>query len=159
MALHPPKQISSTEGLGVNTTKTMRRISDRVSIGTEVWNDMEEPWREGDTIIAMPGYVWTTKWELDKPYVITKFHDTAAHLVGMYCDVARPIQASGEGFIFTDLYLDVWQIPGKEAIILDEDELADAVNAAYITPDEAEEARRVARVIATSLNDPEFINF
>ena len=158
MTLHPPRYISSIEGLGVGTTKSMRHISERVSIGTEVWNNMEEPWKEGATVIAEPGYIWTTKWELGKPYIITKFQDAAANLIAIYCDVARPVQAIEGGFSFVDLYLDVWQIPGKEPKILDEDELEQAVEASYISPEEADEARRIANDLVISLkNDPGFL--
>lgn len=160
MTLHLPRNISSTEGLGINTTKSMRHISERVSIGTEIWNSMKEPWKEGTTIIAEPGYVWTTKWELDKPYIITKFQDTAVNLIAIYCDVSRPVQAIGDGYTFTDLYLDVWQVPGQEPRILDEDELKHAVEASYISPEEADEARRIANDLIISLkNDPEFLKF
>jgi predicted RNA-binding protein associated with RNAse of E/G family len=160
MTLHPPRNISSIEGLGVNTTKSMQHISERVSIGTEVWNSMKEPWKEGTTIIAEPGYIWTTKWELDKPYIITKFQDAVNNLIAIYCDVARPVQAIEGGFSFIDLYLDVWQVPGEEPRILDEDELMQAVEASYISPEEANEARRIANDLVISLkNDPEFLKF
>jgi predicted RNA-binding protein associated with RNAse of E/G family len=160
MTLHPPKHISSIVGLGLNTTKMMRRINNRISIGTEVWNDMQEPWREGETIIAEPGYIWTTKWEVDKPYIITKFQDADSNLIAIYCDVARPIKAVGNGFTFTDLYLDVWQIPGQEPVVLDEDELKAAVKAGFINSNEASEACRVANELVAKLkNDPGFLKF
>ncbi|MGV9001806.1 MAG: DUF402 domain-containing protein [Candidatus Saccharimonadaceae bacterium] len=160
MKLHLPKHISSTEGLGIGTTKTMRRIDEHVSIGTEVWNEMSQPWAEGPTVIAKPGYIWTSKWELNKPYIITKFQDADRKLVAVYCDVSRPVQAIGDGFSFIDLYLDVFQLPGQEPTILDKDELKAAVEATYITPDEAEEARRIADELVASLkNDPEFLQF
>lgn len=55
MPIHRPKLISSVEGLGPNTTKSMKYISSTVAIGTEVWNELQEPWKEDDTIIALPG--------------------------------------------------------------------------------------------------------
>lgn len=160
MTLHPPKLITSTEGLGVGTTKTMRKVNDHISIATEVWNTMKEPWAEGATIIAKPGYVWETKWEVGKPYIITKFYDAAANLVAIYCDVSRPVQKTEGGFSFVDLYLDVWQPTGQEPVILDEDELEEAVRARYITPEEADEARDVARQLVNNLkNNPNFLDF
>lgn len=136
----------------------MQRVNDSVSIGTEIWNEMEEPWRQGSTIIAKPGYIWTTKWELDKPYIITRFQDVASNLIAVYCDVSRPVRATDDGFSFIDLYLDVWQLPGEEPIILDEDELSEAVKANYISHDEAEIAQRIARELVASLkDDPDFI--
>lgn len=47
MTLHPPKHISSIEGLGLNTTKTMKQINNTVSIGTEIWNELDIPRQEG----------------------------------------------------------------------------------------------------------------
>jgi predicted RNA-binding protein associated with RNAse of E/G family len=160
MTLHPPRLISSIEGLGLNTTKTMQRISDQVSIGTEVWNDLEKPWAEGETIIALPGYKWVTKWEVGKPYIITKYHDEKDALIAIYCDVTRPVKAIEGGFEFIDLYLDVWQIPGKEPIVLDEDELQDAIIAGYLNTGEAHKAERIAKEIIINIkNSPDFLNF
>lgn len=94
---------------------------------------MKEPWVEGSTIIAEQGYIWKTKWEVGKPYVITKFQDAASNLIAVYCDVARPVEVIEGGFTFVDLYLDVWQVVGKDAVILDENELQDAVEAEYVS--------------------------
>lgn len=160
MTLHPPKRISSTEGLGIHTTKEMAHVSESISIGTETWNDMSEPWKEGETIIAEPGYSWVTKWQVGKPYVLTKFFNAEANLVGTYCDISRPVERIGDEFSFTDLYLDVWQPAGKEPIILDQDELEEATKASYITQEEAERARAVAAsVLANLKSDPSFIDF
>ena len=160
MTAHPIKRISSIEGLGLNTTKTMRRLSDTVSIGTEVWHELHEAWKEGDTIIAQQGYIWTTKWELNKPYVITKFQDENNKLIAIYCDISRPVKQIDGGFEFEDLYLDVWQIPGQNPIILDENELAEAVIAKYLTKDEASETKRVANSLILALKtDPTFLAF
>lgn len=160
MTLHPPKNISSIEGLGINTTKTMRRINEYVSIGTEVWNEMKEPWSEGVTIIAEPGYIWTTKWEAGKPYIITKFQDAKGNLIAIYCDVARPVREIEGGFTFVDLYLDVWQLNGQKPIVLDKDELEDALNAGYITKDEAENTTEIAKDLIANLNNNQnFIDF
>ena len=160
MTLHPLKHITSSEGLGLATTKTMRCISEAVSIGTKVWNEISEPWREGDTIIAEPGYSWVTKWEVGVPYIVTKFLDTNSQLVGVYCDISRPVEKTGDGFSFTDIYLDVWQPAGENPAILDEAELIEAVGAGYISPDEADDARKTAAsLVARLTNDPDFLNF
>lgn len=160
MPLHPPKHISSTKGLGLNTTKTMRHVTRDVSIGTEIWHDMREPWREGETIIAQPGYVWTTRWEVGKPYIITKFHDADAHLIGVYCDVTRPVAAIDGGFACVDLYLDVWQIAGQDPVILDEDELTAAVQAGFVQQEEAAIARGIANDVLIKLKtDAGFVQF
>ncbi len=160
MTLHPPKQISSIEGLGLNTTKTMAHVSDTLAIGREEWSEMNEPWREGEVIIAEPGYTWATRWEVDVPYIVTKFLNADSQLVGVYCDVSYPVEKIEGGFAFTDLYLDVWQPAGKGPTVLDEDELAAAVEAKYVTPEEADKARKVAREITDRLmSEPHFLQF
>lgn len=160
MTIHPPKHISSIEGLGINTTKTMHRINDRVSVGNEIWNDMKEPWSEGEVIIAKPGYTWTTKWEVGKPYIITKFKNKDGQLIGIYCDISTPVVAIKGGFSFNDLYLDVWQIPGKLPVILDENELEDALSAKLLTYNETLKIRKIADELMISLiNDPSLLKF
>jgi len=160
MSIHRPKLISSLEGLGLNTSKSMKYRSKTVAIGTEIWNELEKPWQEGDTIIAREGYSWVTRWEAGKPYIISKFYDAAGNLIGTYCDVARPVRVIEGGFEFDDLYLDVWLATGKSISILDEDELQDAVRAAYITVREAENAQRVAEELVDLLKqDSEILEF
>lgn len=157
MSIHQPKLISSIEGLGINTTKQMNFLSDTIGIGTEVWGNLEKPWREGDTIIAEPGYKWLTRWEVGKPYVVNKFYDEVGKHIGTYCDVARPVRRIDGGFEFDDLYLDVWQAAGKDPAILDEDELAEALLAGYVTIKEAEEAKLTATKLVQMLIDKDSI--
>lgn len=159
MSLHPPKHISSTEGLGLNTQKSLEHLSDTVAIGTEGWGALETPWQQDDVIIALPGYIWRTRWEVGKPYVITKFLNQDGNLVGVYCDICRPVTKTDEGFAFDDLYLDVWQVPGKAPALLDEDELEEAVAAGYISTEEARQAHENASTVIKLFLDPTFLEF
>jgi len=147
MSLHTPKRISSAEGLGLNTKKQLDWVSDTLAYGTEIWGDLEKPWQQDETIIALPGYVWRTRWEVDKPYIVNKFLDNNGKLVGVYCDICRPVEKVGDELAFDDLYLDVWQVPGNDPIILDEDELEEAVNAGYISFKEADTVRQNAEKV------------
>jgi len=155
MALHQPKLMSSYCGLGLNTIKTIKYRSAHLAIGTEVWGHIEEPWTEGETVIAQEGYTWLTRWETNKPYVITKYFDSSNKLVGIYCDINKPVRRNADGFEFDDLYLDVWQKADEEPIILDEDELSEAVSAGFIDTDEANEAKKVAEYLVKLLLGPE----
>lgn len=160
MATHPPKRISSTKGLGIGTSKQMHFVSNNLAIGTEVWNEMKEPWSEGNTIIARPGYSWLTKWETGKPYILTKFLDENKELIGVYCDIARPVIRTKSGFEFDDLYLDIWLLPSGKPMLLDEDELEEAVASGYINRAEADEAYRVAQSVINNLvNNSTFLDF
>jgi predicted RNA-binding protein associated with RNAse of E/G family len=150
-SLHPPKHISSTEGLGLNTTKHLEFKSENKAVGTETWGELETSWKESGTIIAEPGYSWVTLWETGKPYIITKFLNAEGELVGVYCDVSRPVERVGDAFTFDDMYLDVWMVPGQEPVILDEDELQEAVQAGYITHAEAKQAMKTALALRNAL--------
>lgn len=153
MTIHKPKLISSKQGLGVNTTKTLEIISEKLAIGTEIWGKIDKPWAESDTIIAEEGYSWRTRWEANKPYVITKFFNNSGELVGIYCDITRPVRKVGDGFEFDDLYLDVWIIPGNKPVILDEDEFAEAIDAGFIDKDEANLAMKNTQLLVSKLSD------
>lgn len=151
MSLHPPKHISSAEGLGLNTVKQLEFKGENKAVCTETWGELEAPWKESGTIIAEPGYTWVTLWETGKPYIITKFLNAEGELVGVYCDVSRPVKRVGDEFTFDDMYLDVWMVPGQEPVILDEDELEEALQAGYITQLEAEQAIEVAATLKDEL--------
>src|SRR5687768_7395395 len=133
MSLHPPKHISSIEGLGLNTIKQLDYKDDNKAVATETWGKLEKSWSESGTIIAEEGYKWVTDWEAGRPYIVTKFLDEKGEITGVYCDISRPVERVEGGFTFDDLYLDVWMVPGQEPVILDEDELKEAVEAEYIT--------------------------
>lgn len=155
MAIHKPKRIRSSDGLGLNTTKRMELLSDTVGIGTELWGPLDEDWAESGTVIAREGYLWRTKWRVGNNYIITKFYDTNRNLVGVYCDICRPVERYGKGFVFDDLYLDVWYVPGRTPVILDIDELQEAVKLHYVAESEARYAYGVVRGLVDRLNTGE----
>lgn len=155
MAIHKPKRIRSSVGLGLNTTKHMKLLSDTVGIGTEIWGPLDEDWAESGTTIAREGYLWYTRWEVGKNYIITKFYDINRNLIGVYCDISRPVERDGRGFAFIDLYLDVWYVPGKNPIILDIDELQEAVKRHYVAESEARYAYGVAKGLVDRITSGE----
>ncbi|MGH7196565.1 MAG: DUF402 domain-containing protein [Candidatus Saccharimonadales bacterium] len=160
MSIHPPKVITSAEGLGLNTHKEMLFITPDLGISTERWGKMPQVWQESGIVIADEGYQWRTRWEVGTPYIVTKLFDAAATLVGIYCDISRPVQRIESGFTFEDLYLDVWQTPNNQAVILDEDELQEALKANLITEQEALGAQKIAQQVQRQLDtDPNFTNF
>jgi predicted RNA-binding protein associated with RNAse of E/G family len=160
MSLHKPKLESSHAGLGLpNTTRTMNYLDQNTGILTEIWNDMSEPWAEGETVIARPGWRWVSKWQVGKPYNIVKFFTETGKLVGVYVDVCEPVKRTANGFEFLDLYLDIWTEADKTPVLLDENELTDALEAGYITPHQAQKARLVASQVMEMLKDPATLNF
>lgn len=160
MSLHPPKHITSQEGLGLNTEKQLEFQTGDKAIGTETWGEIEEPWTESGTVIAKVGYKWVTKWEAGKSYIITKFFNPQGELVGVYCDISRPVIHTENGFEFDDMYLDVWMVPGHDPVILDEDELRDAVQSGHITQGEADQAMKTALELVDELKtNPGLLDF
>lgn len=145
MAIYKPKRIRSKVGLGVGTKKSLDFISDTEGIGTELWGPVDAPWVESGTVIARQGYIWRTKWQVGRNYVITKFYDTSRNLVGVYCDICRPVERERHGFAFDDMYLDVWHTPGQTPVILDVDELKEAVKLHYVAESEARYMYGVAK--------------
>lgn len=160
MSVHPPKHITSTEGLGVNTSRQLDFTNESMAIGTEIWGKITEPWTESGTVIADQGYRWVTKWQAGRPYIVTKFFDEKGELVGVYCDISRPVKRVEGGFAFDDLYLDIWMVPGQEPVILDEDELQAAIEARHITRAEANQAAEVAlRLVDNLKTDASILDF
>jgi len=151
MLTHRPKHLNSTEGLGVNTTKRIKYVTNNIGISIELWGELSEPWRQGETIIADVGYSWVTRWEVGKMYLINKFYDADKHLIGTYYDITRPVRRVHNGFECEDLYLDVWQEADKSPVLLDEDDLAAALMAGYITEEETDQAKELANQLLSSL--------
>ena len=152
MNIHPPKVISSKEGLGRNTSKKMHFLESGVAIGTETWGELEKPWAEGDVVIAKHGYRWVSKWEAGQRYVPTRFLDELGSLIGIYCDVSKPVEYANGVFTFTDLYLDVWYVPGRSAVLLDSDELEEAVQKGYLHETDAHQAMKTAEELMSAFD-------
>lgn len=89
--------------------------------------------------------------------MITKFFDNSNKLIGIYTDITKPVRKVANGFEFDDMYLDVWQVPGASPIILDEDELDEALFAGFINIVDFNEANNVAerlvKILSQSNND------
>lgn len=139
-------------GLGIpKNLRVLYLVTPTIGITYETWTNIEKPWTESGITIAAAGYRWVTKWETGKHYIITKIFDEQEELVGIYCDISTPITKTKKGFEFYDWYLDVWQEIGKEPIILDEDELEEALKEKYISTNNAKIAKQTARYLTNIL--------
>jgi predicted RNA-binding protein associated with RNAse of E/G family len=54
-------------------------------------------------------------------------YDAQKKFKGYYCDICSPIKKISDGFIITDLFLDLWIYPNGKYIILDQEEFNNAV--------------------------------
>ena len=154
MSIHEPKNRQSIIGLGSpNNFLETKLLHSSLAIVTETWGNMEEPYIESNTILANTGYVWITEWEVGKNYIMTKMFDIKNELVGIYCDISSPVTKTDNVFEMIDWYLDVWQEAGKKPILLDEDELEEALKAGYISEQEAKVAKDTAKFLIDKLDN------
>ncbi len=92
--------------------------------------------RIGNTEVLSGGAIL---WYLfpGRPYEIAAVYDGAGRRLGYYTNFIRLPLIEGNRWDLTDLYLDVWQAPGEPAVLLDEQDLAEAVEAGTLEQDEA----------------------
>lgn len=145
MNIHPPKIITSRDGLGLNTEKSIVRHGPDRATTTEIWPALETPWQESGTVIAQEGYIWKSDWAAGAHFVTTKIYDATGKFVATYIDICQPVTLTNGVFSFTDMYLDVWQPAGENPILLDEDELAAAVARGFVSTEAAEAAKGAAK--------------
>ena len=69
------------------------------------------------------------------------FHRADATFTGLYTNILTPPEMAGDVWHTTDLFLDLWWPAGGEVVLLDEDELAEALGNGHISQDLAEHAR------------------
>lgn len=92
---------------------------------------------------------YTSVWFLfnGKPWDIGRFYRPDGSFTGFYVDVLEPVRwedASPNTLQpLMDLFLDLWIAPDGAYQVLDEDEFAEAVERAWITPAQTAHARRV----------------
>ena len=84
---------------------------------------------------------------------IGRFYAADGRETGLYANVLTPVRIDGDVWHTTDLYLDVWRPVGGTARILDEDELAEAIDAGHVDGETAERARREATTLETRAGD------
>lgn len=158
--IHEPSHLSSAKGMGLpNCTKTSEEKSPTVLITKEVWNEMESPWVAEGTTIAKPGYTWFTKWEEGLSHTIWKAYDEEGNYVALYVDIGSEVKKNANGdYEAEDWYLDVFQPAGGKPVLLDEDELEEAVRLGYLNNEQANLAKREADKVLKELetHPPDF---
>src|SRR5690606_6462237 len=69
-------------------------------------------------------------------------------VAGYYSDIATPLRRVNGEYFVTDLFLDLWLVPGRPAVELDEDEFEAAIAAGLLTSEWQTQARRAfARLV------------
>ena len=147
-----PDKIREYPGLLRSETDSMLTIESRLTTS--------KPTTAFGKIIADTGYlaiwfIFKNRW-----YDIGKFYDLSGKWLGYYCDIIQPVPKllahQSRTVKLTDLYLDLWISAENEFLILDEDELADAVEKRYLTAKMAKRARDQLNILVGMIRTQEF---
>jgi predicted RNA-binding protein associated with RNAse of E/G family len=87
---------------------------------------------------------------------VGRFHRADGTFTGIYANILTPVQVRGSEWFTTDLYLDVWIPADGEPVILDEDELDDAVGREQVDMEAADRARHEAQRLLRAALDGEW---
>lgn len=98
------------------------------------------------------GYTWIRHQPLQKNWVLSTMLDDKKNIIEWYFDITKENSVDEDGCpYYDDLYLDVVVLPSGEIVLLDEDELEDALNRGEITKDEFALAYSTANEIMNSM--------
>lgn len=111
---------------------------------------LERPVLAGGRVVLEPGapVVWFTypgRW-----YDVGRFHLADGSYTGAYANILTPVRMEGDRWETTDLCLDVWVGADGEVAVLDEEDLAAAIERGWIDAPTAAEAREQADALATA---------
>lgn len=92
-----------------------------------------KPLLGAEITIVDTGYRWLQIAPAGAHWWLTAMYDENGSIVQYYFDVAKETVVQGTQSYFLDLYLDVVALPGGEIILLDRDELDEALQTGDIT--------------------------
>jgi len=98
-----------------------------------------------------PGDVAVTKLQEGRWWYPTVYRGEGGERKGTYVNVCTPVELFPSVARYVDLYVDVVKRPDGEVERVDADELADAVEAGYVSEELAEKARSVAGAVENAL--------
>ncbi|MDX1395112.1 MAG: DUF402 domain-containing protein [Gemmatimonadota bacterium] len=90
-------------------------------------------------------YLWP-----DRSYEVGAFHDRRGGLRGHYVNLIRPPAVTGDRWTVEDLFLDVWLPADGPPVILDRDELDEAVARGWVTPEEGADTVALAEEVVAA---------
>ena len=74
----------------------------------------------------------------------------------LYINIATPAQLEDNTLSWTDLYLDIVRMPGKQAELVDQDEFEEAKTQGHLTDDLIEKTEAVAAMLMRIVDKGEF---
>lgn len=109
---------------------------------------IEKPLRIHGRIVLEPGapIVWFTYRGLW--YDVGRFHLADGTFTGVYANVVTPVRMQENRWETTDLCLDVWKGTDDTVVVLDEEELTEAVEQRWVDRVTASAARETAETLA-----------
>ncbi|WEK55805.1 MAG: DUF402 domain-containing protein [Candidatus Cohnella colombiensis] len=112
-------------------------------------HELKDPlWKEYNgrkMCLADRGYLWLQHFPKGEHYVVTTMFDDKGQVVQWYIDICKT-QGLTEQQVpwFDDLYLDIVVLPTGEKMLLDEDELEEALDEGHITQRDSVMAQKTA---------------
>jgi hypothetical protein len=108
---------------------------------------------DGLEVSREAGDVATTKVREGRWWYPTVYRSAKGDLRGTYVNVCTPVEVFPNAIRYVDLHVDVLKHADGAVEVVDEDELADAVEAGHLGPDLADRSREVAERVASGLRD------
>lgn len=92
-----------------------------------------------NSIKPRPDFSWGISFAfLKEGYKISRFYDSQGKFIYWYCDIIEVSHdEKADTYIFTDLLLDVKVMPDGKVVVLDADELAEALEKGLVTTEQA----------------------
>jgi len=106
-----------------------------------------------DYCIVDEGYSWIQYFPEGKNFVLTVMIDEKDNVIQWYFDISEKYELTEKGIPFyDDLFLDIVVLTTGEVILLDEDELKDALDKNEITEKQYKDAMRHAEELIVWIN-------
>ena len=117
------------------------------------FNKMYKPYmvEKINLCMANDNYKWLEFYDYNKRYRLTAMYNDKNEIIEWYFDIARKIGNENGLPYEDDLYLDVVVTPNGDIILLDEEELRDALVKMEVTKKEYDKAYQEARILIEKL--------
>ena len=110
--------------------------------------------------LADKGYLWMQHFPQGEHFVVTTMFDPKGQVVQWYIDICKAQGLTDQQVPwFDDLYLDIVKLPTGEVLLLDEDELEEALDGGLITQKDSDMAERTAARLLEQIRSHQFPYF
>ena len=103
--------------------------------------------------VTPPGSSTVGLYRQGEDYVFWKMLRPDHSLDGYLIHVCEPVQLLADEVVYRDLMLDIWQTPRLPPVLLDEDDVENALASGLITPETARQARDIAHRLLADFDD------